>query len=79
VRDRFSFSDGWLIASIVLFVVASVLILALLVPMLRRAGAGPGTEAAGTATLAPRAAALAGVASLCYVAVAVLMTWKPGH
>jgi len=49
------------------------------VPMLRRAGAGPGTEAAGTATLAPRAAALAGVASLCYVAVAVLMTWKPGH
>jgi uncharacterized membrane protein len=40
VRDRFSFSDGWLIASIVLFVVASVLILALLVPMLRRASAG---------------------------------------
>ena len=48
VRDRFSFSDGWLIASIVLFVVASVLVLALLVPMLRRASAGPGTEAAGT-------------------------------
>ena len=79
VRDRFSFSDGWLIASIVLFVVASVLVLALLVPTLRRASAGPGTEAAGTATtLAPRAAALAGAASLCYVAVAVLMTWKPG-
>jgi len=48
------------------------------VPMLRRASAGPGTVAAGTATLAPRAAALAGAASLCYVAVAVLMTWKPG-
>jgi uncharacterized membrane protein len=103
VRDRFSFSDGWLIASIVLFVVASVLVLALLVPMLRRATAGApaGTAAAagnpgaapgagnpgaapgagnpgGTAALAPRAAALAGVASLCYVAIAVLMTWKPG-
>ena len=77
VRDEFKFSDGWLIASIVLFVVASVLILALLVPMLRRAttGAGAGT---GGAALAPRAAALAGVASLCYVAIAVLMTWKPG-
>ena len=35
-----SFSDGWLIVSIVLFVVASVLVLALLVPMLRRATAG---------------------------------------
>ena len=98
VRDRFSFSDGWLVASIVLFVVASVLVLALLVPLLRRAaaaapaGTGPATGAAtgdtagdtggdtagDTAALAPRAAALAGVASLCYVAIAVLMTWKPG-
>jgi uncharacterized membrane protein len=95
VRDRFSFSDGWLIASIVLFVVASVLVLALLVPTLRRATSGArtgsttgtaadtaaataGDTAADTAALAPRAAALAGVASLCYVAIAVLMTWKPG-
>jgi uncharacterized membrane protein len=81
VRDRFSFSDGWLIASVILFVVASVLVLALLVPLLRRATAGAGTDAAtgaDTAALAPRAAALAGVASLCYVAIAVLMTWKPG-
>ncbi|HEY7102552.1 MAG TPA: DUF2269 family protein [Mycobacteriales bacterium] len=90
VRDRFSFSDGWLIASIILFVVASVLVLALLVPMLRRASASPGSDTAAgdtaagettageTAALAPRAAALAGVASLCYVAIAVLMTWKPG-
>jgi uncharacterized membrane protein len=103
VRDRFSFSDGWLIASIVLFVVASVLVLALLVPMLRRATAGtatgtatgpatgtatgpatgPATGEAGAATgggtaAAPRVAAIAGVASLCYVVIAVLMTWKPG-
>jgi uncharacterized membrane protein len=84
VRDRFSFSDGWLIASIVLFVVASVLVLALLAPLLRRAtaaaptGTGTGSATGDTAVLAPRAAALAGVASLCYVAIAVLMTWKPG-
>ena len=71
VRDRFSFSDGWLIASIVLFVVASVLVLGLLVPMLRGA-------TGDTAALAPRASAVAGIASLCYVAIAVLMAWKPG-
>ena len=52
VRDRFSFSDGWLIASIVLFVVASVLVLALLVPMLRRATA---STAARTAPALPPA------------------------
>lgn len=82
VRDEFSFSDGWLIASIVLFVLASVLILALLAPMLGRAttgaATGAGTGTGDTAALAPRAAMLAGVASLCYVAIAVLMTWKPG-
>jgi hypothetical protein len=130
VRDRFSFSDGWLIASIVLFVVASVLVLGLLAPMLRRAvgtttgtitgtiagttgtpaagTAAAGTPAAGTpaagtpaagtpasgtaaggtatsgseagaiAALAPRAAVVGGIASLCYVAIAVLMAWKPG-
>jgi uncharacterized membrane protein len=52
VRDRFSFSDGWLLASIVLFVVASVLVLALLVPLLRRATAAApaGTGSAGSAT-----------------------------
>jgi uncharacterized membrane protein len=73
VRDEFSFSDGWLIASIVLFVVASVLVLGLLAPILRRAAAGR-----DNAAQAPRAAAVAGVASLCYVAIAVLMVWKPG-
>jgi uncharacterized membrane protein len=75
VRDRFSFSDGWLIASIVLFVLASVLVLALLAPMLRGATVGGGRD---SAALAPRAAAVAGVSSLCYVGIAVLMVWKPG-
>jgi uncharacterized membrane protein len=77
VHDRFSFSDGWLIGSIVLFVVASVLVLGLLAPMVRRAVTGGAGSSSGEA-LAPRAAAIGGVASLCYVVIAVLMTWKPG-
>jgi len=94
VRDDYhaEFSDGWLISSIVLFVVASVLVLGLLVPMLRAAtptatvtataaGAGAGAgAAAGTAetrSVAPRVAAVGGLASLCYVVIAVLMVWQP--
>ncbi|HST63792.1 MAG TPA: DUF2269 family protein [Mycobacteriales bacterium] len=73
VRDDVSFSDGWLIGSLVLFVVASVLILALLAPLLRRA---VGTGGA-TAALAPRAAMVGGIASLCYVLIAILMVWRP--
>jgi hypothetical protein len=73
VRDDVSYSDGWLIGSIALFVVASVLVLGLLVPLLRRAATGRGE----TAALAPRAGAIGGVASLCYVAIAILMVWKP--
>jgi uncharacterized membrane protein len=73
IRDDVSFSDGWLIASIVLYVVATVLILGLLAPMLRGT-AGRGGE---TAALAPRAAAVAGIASLCYVGIAILMVWRP--
>jgi hypothetical protein len=77
VRDRFSFSDGWLIASIVLFVVASVLVLA--APMLRRATAGTATlpppahdrgEVAlrpGDTARRPRARRDRRLASLCYV------------
>jgi uncharacterized membrane protein len=73
VRDDVSFSDGWLLGSVVLFVVAAVLVLALLAPMLRRAVATGGP----TAGLAPRAAMLGGIASLCYVVIAILMVWRP--
>jgi uncharacterized membrane protein len=80
VRDKFSFSDGWLIGSIVLFVVASVLVLGLLAPTLRRAvsAVSGGSGGSGSAALAPRVAAIGGVASICYVVIAVLMVWKPG-
>jgi hydrogenase-4 membrane subunit HyfE len=73
VRDDVSFSDGWLIGSIVLFVVATVLVLGLLAPMLR----GAPDRSEETAALAPRAAAVGGIASLCYVLIAILMVWRP--
>ena len=73
VRDDVSLSDGWLLASVILFVVAAVLVLALLAPMLRRAVATGGD----TAALAPRAAMVGGLAALCYVVIAVLMVWRP--
>lgn len=66
-------SDGWLLGSIVLWLLATVLVLGLLAPMLRRAVRTEGSAAA----LAPRAAAVGGLASLAYVAVAVLMVWQP--
>lgn len=66
-------SDGWLIGSIVLWLVATALVLAVLAPMLRKAVRTSGS----TATLAPRAAAVGGLASVAYVAVAVLMVWQP--
>jgi hypothetical protein len=71
VHDYASFSDGWLIVSIVLWVVASGLILSLVVPLLNTAAKRD------TAALAPRLAAAGGVASLCYVVIAILMVWRP--
>lgn len=73
VRDDVSFSDGWLLGSIVLFVVAAVLVLGLLAPLLRRAV----TAGDDTAGLASRAAMVGGIASLCYVVIAILMVWRP--
>jgi uncharacterized membrane protein len=76
VQDKYqnSWSDAWIIVSLVLYVVATALVLAVLAPLLRRAAAGAG----GSAALAGRAAAVAGIASLCYVAIAVLMVYQPG-
>jgi uncharacterized membrane protein len=77
VQDKYhnSWSQAWLPISLVLFVIASVLVIALLAPLLRRAAAATG----GTAELVGRVAALGGVASLCYVAIAVLMVYRPGR
>ena len=76
-RYDIEFSDGWLIASILLYVLATALVVVLLAPLLRAATA----QAAGggsTAHLAGRAGATAGVSSLAYTVIAVLMVWQPG-
>jgi uncharacterized membrane protein len=104
VQDRYEHTWGqaWLPISLVLFLVASALVIGVLAPLLRRAvstagsggpagGANAGAAAAGGdaaatggagggggAGLAGRAAAVGGVLSLCYVAIAVLMVYKPG-
>jgi uncharacterized membrane protein len=78
VQDKYghSWSQAWLIISLVLFVLASALVIGLLVPLLRRAAAG---VEGGTAGLAGRAGAIAGIASLCYLVIVVLMVYKPGR
>jgi uncharacterized membrane protein len=72
------FTDGWLIVSILLYVLATALVVVLLAPLLRGATA----QAAGggsTAHLAGRAGAVAGVSSLAFLVIAVLMVWQPGN
>ena len=80
VQRRFGneITDTWLVVSILLFVIATVLVVVVLAPLLRSA---TGRAAAGepTAGLAGRVGALAGASSLCYVVIAVLMVWKPGR
>jgi uncharacterized membrane protein len=72
-----TFDEGWVVASLVLFVIASALLLGLLVPLLGRAvriaEAGQSTR-----TLVGRAAAIGGTGSLLYLVIAVLMVYQPG-
>lgn len=79
VRPKYGneWSDGWLIASLVLWVIGTGLVIRVVGPMLRRSVvmAEAGEQTRG---LAPRVAMFSGIASLCYVVVAILMVWKPG-
>jgi uncharacterized membrane protein len=72
-----TFGEAWLLVSLILFVLASAIVIGLLAPLLRRA-VGTAQSGSATAALAGRAAALGGIASLLYVAVTVLMAWQPG-
>jgi uncharacterized membrane protein len=77
-RDwRTTFDEGWVIASLVLFVVASALVLGLLAPQLGRA-VGIAEAGRPTRDLVGRVAPVGGVVSLLYLAVAVLMVSQPG-
>lgn len=71
-----SFSDGWIVASTILFVGAFLLVVAELVPTLRRA-TRRAEAGEGTAALVPRIAAVAGTVSVLYVVIAVLMVYGP--
>lgn len=80
-------TTGWVLSSLVLYVIALGVTLFLVVPTLQRAAdelAAAGTARStgdGTTTATrpayPAIAAGSGVASLLLVAVVVLMTWKP--
>jgi uncharacterized membrane protein len=73
-----TFGEAWVVASLVMFVVATVLVLGLLAPLLRRA-AGEAESGQPTGALVGRAAPVGGLASLLYLATAVLMVAHPGH
>jgi uncharacterized membrane protein len=74
---RTTFGEAWVIASLILFAVATAVVLALLAPLLRRA-AGRAESGQPTRDLAARAAPLGGLVSLLYLAIAVLMVYQPG-
>jgi uncharacterized membrane protein len=74
-KYHLSIATTWIWLSIVLYVIALGLSLFLVVPTMRRASAD---ITAGGATKSYSAiAAGSGIASLCLLAVVVLMVWKP--
>jgi uncharacterized membrane protein len=82
-KDHFSFASGWVIWSIVLYVVALGLNLFVTVPAMKRVSAAvsASTGSTGEAGATPGGygaiAGGSGVASLLLVAIVVLMVWKP--
>ena len=67
---------GWVLASIVCYLVALVLTLFVVVPALRTSAEDLGANGDGRAAY-PRIAAGSGIASLLLIAVVVLMVWRP--
>jgi uncharacterized membrane protein len=74
--DKLTYTTPWLLTSIILYVVAAALALIVVVPVLRRVGARPETEAA-VARDYRLVAMSSGIMSLLLVAVVVLMVWRP--
>lgn len=79
--DEWNLSVGtpWVLASIILYVIALAINLFVVIPTLRKAAeALQATDAATTAQVKyPAIAAGSGVVALLLVAVTVLMVWKP--
>jgi uncharacterized membrane protein len=73
-----SVATGWVLTSIVLYVVALALSLLVVVPSLRRAAAElAANRAEGAQAVYGRLAASSGIVALLLVAVTVLMVWRP--
>jgi len=81
-KYNLSVTTPWVLASIILYVVAIVLSLAVVVPAMNRAAANAGTAPAASGSAAAKSgyaaiSAGSGIVSLLLVAVVVLMVWKP--
>jgi uncharacterized membrane protein len=74
---RTTFGEDWVIASLILFLVVTLLVLGLLAPLLRRAAA-KAESGQPTRDLVGRAAPLGGLVALLYLTIAVLMVYQPG-
>ena len=77
-RFDLSVTTSWVLTSIILYVIALALSLAVVVPTMKRAaGELEGGRGEAARALYGRIAAGSGVVSLLLVAVTVLMVWKP--
>lgn len=77
-RFDLSVTTSWVLTSIILYVIALALSLAVVVPAMKRAaGELEGGRGEAARALYGRIAAGSGVVSLLLVAVTVLMVWKP--
>lgn len=74
---QWSMGDAWVSASYVLWLVAVVLVLVVVVPA-QEAAAGAADGGQDASSYAGRIAAAGGAATLCWVAIVVLMVLKPG-
>ena len=77
-QDNVSVATGWVLASLVLYLVALALSLFLVVPSLRQAATAlTANGPTGAQRLYGRIAASSGIVALLLVAVTVLMVWRP--
>jgi uncharacterized membrane protein len=76
-KDHLSFSTPWILASIIVYVVALALSLFLVVPTLRSAGEQMSEADFNSASSYRRVAIGSGLVSLLLLVVVVLMVWKP--
>ena len=76
-KDRgWSVGTGWVLASIVCYLVALVLTLFVVVPAMQTAAEDLAASGDGRRAY-PRIAAASGIASLLLIVVTVLMVWRP--